>query len=143
MLGLGEAIRLVSVAHIGPASRTRGDEVTQLITTGPYGRLRNPLYVGNVLIWTGVGLVSGPVWAAAWFALMCVHYSLVVRWEESNLLTTLGEPYRAYLERVPRWLPTGPGGEGRSDLGRALRSERSTYLTLGAALALLALSRAL
>ena len=143
MLGAGEGLRLWGVGHIGPASRTRGEEVTQLVTGGPYGRCRNPLYVGNVLLWVGVGLFAGWAWALGWLGLLGLHYSLVVRWEEANLAARLGAPYRAYLERVPRWLPVGPGGEGAFDLARALKSERSTFLALAAVLAALGLSRAL
>ncbi|HJN73440.1 MAG TPA: isoprenylcysteine carboxylmethyltransferase family protein [Myxococcota bacterium] len=140
---LGEAIRLWAVGYIGPASRTRTSEVGQLVTVGPYGRLRNPLYAGNIIIWSGVGLVAGWYWALAWLVLMVVHYGLVVRWEEANLAPELGPEYRAYLERVPRWLPLGPGGAGTFDLVRALGSERSTFLALSAVGVALAISRVL
>lgn len=136
LIALGEAVRLWAVGHIGPASRTRGDDVTQLVTSGPYARLRNPLYAGNILLWVGVGFLAGGLWALAWLVLMVVHYGLVVRWEESNLGPRIGPAYRAYLERVPRWLPLGPGGGGGAyDLVVAIKSERSTFLALIAVLA--------
>ena len=129
MMLVGEGIRMWGVGHIGPRCRTRGDESWGLIDTGPYGRFRNPLYVGNIFLFVGVGAVCGPLWAALWAMLLSLHYTFIVRWEESNLCEKLGEPYRDYLRRVPRWLPLGPGGEGGHWEGRrALSSERSTLL---------------
>lgn len=135
----GEAIRLWAVGHIGPRSRTRGDDTWGVIDTGPYARVRNPLYLGNGLMFIGVGLACGPVWAAAWVALLGVHYSLVVRWEEANLSRQLGEPYLDYLARVPRWLPVGPARPGGEwDARGALRSERWTLTAIVVVYALLA-----
>ena len=43
---------------------------------------------------------------------LALHYTLIVRWEESNLRVKLGGPYVDYLAQVPRWLPLGPGKAG-------------------------------
>ena len=137
LIAAGEGVRLWGVGHIGPRSRTRGDDTWGLVDTGPYGRVRNPLYLGNLLLFTGVGALCGPHWAAAWAAALLLHYTLIVRWEESNLLRQLGPPYADYLRRVPRWLPLGPGAPGGGwDGAGALKSERST---LGAVVIILAL----
>lgn len=136
----GELIRLWAVGHIGPASRTRGDDATQLVRSGPYGRLRNPLYVGNILMWVGVGAMSGPVWAAIWAAGLAIHYGAIVRWEESNLAQQLGAPYVAYRRATPRWLPLGrPTSGGHWSGWVAVKSERSTLAALAAVLTLVAL----
>jgi len=125
----GEGLRLWGVAHIGPASRTRGDEVPRLVESGPFAWSRNPLYIGNLTMWSGLGLLAGrPVVAAIVVAVLAVHYGFVVAWEEQNLRARLGAPYDAYLHRVSRWI--GPWGstEGVADWAGALRSERSTLL---------------
>lgn len=141
----GLAIRLWGVAHIGPSSRTRGAEVVPLVSSGPYRFCRNPLYVGNIVAWTGVGLLAGRGWLAAVAALaMSVHYTLVVRWEEENLARKLGEPYVAYLARVPRW-PTGQvarASGGEPDWLAAVRGERSTWLAAAVVIALVLASAA-
>src|SRR3954470_18793655 len=41
----GEAVRLWAVHHIGTISRTRSDRLGPLVTTGPFGLMRNPLYL--------------------------------------------------------------------------------------------------
>lgn len=136
VIGAGEVVRLAAVGHIGLVSRTRGEAVGALVDTGPYARMRNPLYLGNILIYAGIGLTVRPE-AAVGVPLLMAYYALIVRWEEQNLERLLGAPYREYLRRVPRWFPTGSPRVGSWDARRALRSERSTLLALAAILALL------
>jgi len=104
---LGEAIRLWGVRHIGAISRTRSDRLGPLVDTGPFAFVRNPLYIGNVLMWAGFAFTARLVWLApVAFALLAVEYHFIVRWEEQLLVKRIGEPYRDYLTRVPRWLPS-------------------------------------
>lgn len=136
VLAAGEALRLWAVGHIGLPSRTRGADVGPLVDTGPYARTRNPLYLGNQLLFLGLGLVFWPG-ALVVTPLLALHYAFIVRWEEANLAERLGAPYRDYCARVPRWLPTGPGRAGGGwSAARALRSERTTLVLLGLVLGL-------
>ncbi len=137
ILATGEALRLLAVGHIGLPSRTRADDVGDLVRSGPYGWVRNPLYLGNLLLFGGLGTVLWPSAVVA-VPILVVYYQLIVRWEERNLAARLGEPYRRYLVEVPRWWPRAPlhPGEGSWSLARALRSERSTLLAIGAVIGL-------
>jgi protein-S-isoprenylcysteine O-methyltransferase Ste14 len=138
LVGPGEGLRLWGVAHIGSVSRTRGDGVGALIETGPFAWSRNPLYIGNLLLWSGVGLLAGrPIVAALVVVALAVHYRFVVAWEEENLRARLGAPYEAYAARVSRWIGGTRSAEGASDWAVAIRSERSTFLA--AAVVLVAL----
>lgn len=132
-MAVGEVVRLAAVGHIGLPSRTRGDTVAALVDTGPYARVRNPLYLGNLLLFAGLGVLLWP-WALLLVPALAVEYHLIVRWEEANLRARLGEPYLAYLARVPRWAPLGPPRPGTWSAARALRSERSTLLAIAAVL---------
>ncbi len=131
-LAVGLALRAWGVGHLGARSRTRDSATWELVRSGPFARVRNPLYLGNGLIWLGVGLVCGSTWVAAWALFLGVLSPLVVGWEEQHLAAALGDPYRRYLEEVPRWLPSkGPGGPpGRWSALEVLRGERSTWLAV-------------
>ena len=131
IIALGEALRLWAVGHIGRPSRTRGDDVSRLIDSGPYARARNPLYIGNLLIFAGLGTILWP-WVFVTVPLLALYYDRIVRWEEQNLGLQLGAPYLDYQTRVSRW---GFGGSASPSAGQwnareALRSERSTLLAL-------------
>ena len=118
---VGEGIRLWGVHHIGAISRTRSDRLGPLIDSGPFGWLRNPLYVGNIALWVGFALTARLVWLAPLvIVLLGLEYHAIVRWEETLLESRLGQAYRDYAARVPRWLPVlhhgGHGGRGGNDL---------------------------
>jgi len=147
----GEAIRLAAVHHIGAISRTRSERVGPLISSGPFGIVRNPLYVGNILLWVGFALTAHLVWAApVVFVLLLGEYHAIVRWEEHLLESRYGDAYRAYVTRVPRWIP-GPGGGGNSanantdardatapfSMAETLFSERGTLIAIGVGYVLL------
>ncbi len=138
VVALGQALRLASVGHIGRPSRTRDESVSRLVDTGPYALCRNPLYVGNALMWFGLGLLSGPLWGLLWLVWMALQYTAIVRWEEANLVDKLGDAYVDYLTRVPRWFPSGNPHPGSWSASRALSSERSTLIALVLVLALFA-----
>jgi len=115
---LGEAVRLWGVRHIGAVSRTRSDRLGPLVTTGPFAHVRNPLYIGNIALWIGFALTAQLVWLAAVAAvLLALEYHAIVRWEERLLEARVGDAYREYSSRVPRWVPR-TADSGRTGLQR-------------------------
>ena len=151
----GELIRLWSVRHIGVVSRTRSERLGPLIDTGPFAYVRNPLYIGNVLLWVGFAVTAGLLWLAPIVVVVLgIEYHWIVRWEEALLTARLGERYRSYLGRVPRWIPR-QGGRAADSCGQAsgadadrpggwpgtaaeiLFSERGTLIAIGAGYLLL------
>ena len=76
-----------------------------LITSGPYGFSRNPLYLGgNVFIFFGAALSLGS--PAALF-ITAIHIPLVdlfIRREERQLERQFGEAWIRYKDRVRRWI---------------------------------------
>ena len=112
LTALGEGLRFWAVRHIGVISRTRSERLGPLISTGPFALVRNPIYIANILIWAGFTLTAQLAWLAPIVALLLfVEYNAIVRWEETLLESRIGEAYREYCARVPRWLPTGNRGE--------------------------------
>ena len=102
----GEIMRVWAVRHIGVISRTRSDRLGPLITTGPFGYVRNPLYIGNLFLWIGFTVSAGRLWLVPVVGvLLGVEYHAIVRWEEGLLEARMGNAYREYARKVPRWLP--------------------------------------
>ena len=136
---IGELVRLAGVAAAGSVTRRRSRAVQRLVTYGIFSWLRNPLYVGNLLIWVGFVIGSGVTWfLPVAIVLFAIEYTLIVRYEEGVLESIFGTEYVAYKQRTPRWLPMPPdsAASGEHDWGEALRSELSTfaqYAALGAA----------
>jgi protein-S-isoprenylcysteine O-methyltransferase Ste14 len=76
--------------------------------TGPYFFVRNPIYLGNILLCLGCVVVSELLWFVPIAFFYCFGiYSLVVRYEEGHLSEKYGEPYRQFMLEVPRWFPKG------------------------------------
>jgi len=77
-----------------------------LTTGGPYHLVRNPLYIGNILICTSAMFFAKLPWAAPFIFAWCfVVYSIVARYEEGWLAELYGPPAERYLQEVPRWFP--------------------------------------
>jgi len=99
---LGLFLRIWSQMHL----HYRLKEHKVLTMTGPYARVRNPIYMGNTLILVGTTLIAELMWFAPVMLLVCMlTYSLTVRYEERHLSEKYGEPYREFLTQVPRWVP--------------------------------------
>jgi protein-S-isoprenylcysteine O-methyltransferase Ste14 len=107
----GELLRLWAVHHIGVISRTRSDRLGPLISTGPFAFVRNPLYLGNIVLWVGFAVSAHLVWLVPIFIVtLALEYHAIVRWEEELLLARRQDEYLAYARRVPRWIPSFAGG---------------------------------
>jgi protein-S-isoprenylcysteine O-methyltransferase Ste14 len=139
IIAIGEAVRLAGVAAAGTVTRRRSRNVQRLVTYGIFSWVRNPLYVGNFLVWMGFAVISGVLWflpvAAVIFA---IEYSLIVRYEEGVLESIFGAEYLTYKQRTPRWFPRPPAAKdsGEHHWGEAWRSEVSTLLQYVALVAL-------
>ena len=139
MVVLGESIRLWAVGYAGSATRTRHVGAPSLITSGPYGGVRNPLYVGNFILSLGLCIMAWawmPHMIGIFLAAFGLQYGLIVSLEEESLRKIFGEEYDAYLAAVPRFLPRltsySVGTPTPYDFTAALRSERRTFQSTAA-----------
>jgi protein-S-isoprenylcysteine O-methyltransferase Ste14 len=132
---IGEGIRLAGVAAAGTVTRRRSRDVQRLVTYGIFAWVRNPLYVGNFLIWMGFVVISGVLWfLPIALVIFAIEYTLIVAYEEGVLESIFGREYLEYKETAPRWIPRPPSraGAGPHDWAEAWRSEISTFLQYGA-----------
>ena len=144
----GELIRLYGVSFIGAVSRTRSHSVGQkLVTGGPFRYVRNPLYVGNFFLSTGISIYGGVGWFVLFaMAMTAFQYHCIVQFEEKLLGDIFGDEYKEYCTTVPRWLPKKMPSldniEWPRDVGIAFRSERKTFAAIAVmVLALMLLSK--
>jgi protein-S-isoprenylcysteine O-methyltransferase Ste14 len=140
----GECIRLAGVAAAGTVTRRRSRTVQRLVTYGIFAWVRNPLYVGNFLIWMGFTIISGVLWFLPLaIVIFAIEYSLIVRYEEGVLESIFGAEYLAYKQTTARWIPRPPASRepGEHDWGEAWRSEVSTFLQYAALTVLFALKQ--
>ena len=76
-----------------------------LVVDGIYRRTRNPLYLGTTLVYLGLGVAAGSLWASGLVVplLWVINVGVVAR-EERYLERKFGDAYRAYKARVRRWV---------------------------------------
>jgi protein-S-isoprenylcysteine O-methyltransferase Ste14 len=85
------------------------DPPKELVVTGFYRYVRNPIYIGVMLIFLAHFLWFG-YWKLLLYAvlsLLGVHFFIVL-YEEPALKRRFGAAYEEYLKRVPRWIPRFP-----------------------------------
>ena len=95
----GSAYLGTGIVHAGGM---RGDE---LMAVGPYRYVRNPLYIGTFLHTLALSLLMSPSGAIVSIVLVGLFQLRLIGAEEDFLTAKLGEPYVAYLGRVPRLIP--------------------------------------
>lgn len=132
----GELIRLWAVSWAGSETRTTGKVGgTYLVINGPYAHVRNPLYVGNILIYFGLGIMSFalfPYLQIIALVFFVFQYYEIIKEEEGFLREKFGNDFTEYYKNVPRIFPrlTPYKKEGveqpEYDIKKGLRSERRT-----------------
>jgi protein-S-isoprenylcysteine O-methyltransferase Ste14 len=99
------------------------DPPRQLVTTGPYAFVANPMQLATALVLLSWGLVVGNLWMIAAVAVTIAYSAGVATWDETrDLGGRFGEPWMEYRRAVQQWLPrwkpfiaqAGDGGSPRS-----------------------------
>ncbi len=131
---VGELIRFWGVGYAGGETRTTGPVGgSKLVTNGPYAYVRNPLYLGNMLMYLGFGVMSMalfPYFQIIGLIYFFIQYYLIVTLEEDYLSRAFPDEYALYIKHVPRFIPRLKRYEFASnfkfDIKEALRSEKRT-----------------
>lgn len=115
---LGETLRIIAVgfSFTGASGRETFLRADALNTTGIYAIVRNPLYIGNFFMFTGIVIVFSNVFAVLVFTLFLIlQYYFIILSEEDFLKKKCGESYETYCSQVKRILPTFKNYKGNQN----------------------------
>lgn len=135
----GEAVRFWAAGHLL--------KTQELVTSGPYRFTRNPLYLGRLLILTGIGVACTLPFGINWILLATGYVVFFLyylprkeRVEPARLRELHGEAFDRYFRAVPalfpRWSPYAAGSAGGWSSDRMLRN-REHWMIVGLALVFL------
>ena len=140
---IGELLRIWTVGYAGGSTRaTTLGAARDLVTTGPYSRMRNPLYLGNLLISISICIIANVLWLTPILVIgYLIQYLPIIAVEEAYLLESCGSVYETYKEHVPRFLPQFRSYQSPSahdfSLTRAFKSEKRTLTAIIVVIAVL------
>ena len=98
---LGELIQIWASAHL--------QKNVEVVMSGPYAWVRNPMYLGRFLVGLGLALLTWRWWLVVPYVVIFWLYAHArVLGEEQRLGERFGEEYQAYRGAVRRWLPLPP-----------------------------------
>lgn len=133
---IGELIRYWGVSWAGSETRTTtGVGGSNLIISGPFAHVRNPLYIGNILMYLGLGIMSYalfPYLQVVAILFFLFQYYLIVGEEEEFLNKKFGTNYEIYKNNVPSFFPRISAYHNESliqpkvDFKKGLKSETRT-----------------
>ena len=114
--GMGAAAVLVGLpllaenlwrfASVGRGTPSPLMPTESLVTSGAYRFVRNPMYVGAVLVVLGQAVMFASLTALLYGgALACAFHLMVLLYEEPTLMNRYGAEYARYCQGVPRWIP--------------------------------------
>lgn len=97
----GEVIQIWASAHLR--------KNVEVIMSGPYAWVRNPMYLGRFFVGLGLTALTWRWWLVLPYVVIFWLYAQArVLGEERRLRERFGEEYQAYCRAVRRWLPTPP-----------------------------------
>ncbi len=109
MLGFVTRVMVVGYTPSNTSGRNtkEGQVADSLNTTGLYSLVRNPLYLGNYLMWFGISMLTENLWFVLLFSMVFwVYYERIVFAEEQFLRVKFGEAFLSWSSNTPPFLPS-------------------------------------
>ncbi|SEG28651.1 Phospholipid methyltransferase [Bosea lathyri] len=103
---IGACIAIISQRYMGASWRIGAaeGEIGAIVESGPFAISRNPVFVGQAILFIGLLIVLPSLIQAGLTLALMVAIRLQVAIEERVLAATLGQSYRDYQGRVRRWI---------------------------------------
>lgn len=105
---IGQLIRglTIGLAYIVRGGKEGKPYAEGLVTEGIFNHCRNPLYVGNIFMLLGIGILANSlVYVVIVIPVFLFIYQAIVIAEENFLRGNFGEEYDEYCRKVNRWFP--------------------------------------
>ena len=144
---IGAFFRFWGISYAGSETRTTGAVGgSYLIISGAFAFVRNPLYLGNLFMYVGIGVMSMalfPYLHIVAFLFFYWQYRTIIAEEESYLLKTFGKQFEDYKAAVPRFIPRFTPYKNAEveqpplNLKGAVRSETRTWQAFSSVIVLL------
>ncbi|MCE7748432.1 MAG: isoprenylcysteine carboxylmethyltransferase family protein [Candidatus Heimdallarchaeota archaeon] len=76
----------------------------EVITTGVFKYVRHPMYLGAILLFLGLNVITLSLASLGLFVIIVIFYEYIARYEEKLLIANFGEDYENYKTATRRWL---------------------------------------
>ena len=97
---------IVDFTRRGKGTLAPWDPPVNLLVTGPYTHVRNPMITGVALLLVAEALLLHSLLIAAWaVTFFLINAAYIPKKEEPGLERRFGRDYELYRENVPRWIP--------------------------------------
>ena len=133
----GLLLRILTVGFVpeGTSGRnTKSQVAKELNTTGMYSVVRNPLYLGNFIIWLGLSMFVRIWWLSLIIILIFwIYYERIIFAEEEFLRSKFGSSYLKWAEKTPVFIPKFYQWQSPSysfSLRTALKGEYSGFFAI-------------
>jgi len=136
IIAFGEFLRFWGVSYAGGETRTRNVGASALVTQGPFAFVRNPLYLGNILMYFGISIMSNSLFPFLQLIVpvfFFIQYLFIIKEEESFLREKFREKYEDFFNSVNRFMPkTSPyelskQSKVKQNNSAAITSEKRTF----------------
>lgn len=102
---LAAAVFVLAVLVINASHKVVHEGRDRLITTGAFRLVRHPLYLGSMLAYLALVLLTFSLISAGLFTGIFCFYNFLASFEENVMAQKFGAEYQLYKSRTGRWLP--------------------------------------
>ena len=76
-----------------------------VMSTGAFRLVRHPLYLGSILFYLCLTVLTDSLAALAMLVVIFMFYDYIARYEERLLVERFGDDYRRYRQKTGKWIP--------------------------------------
>ncbi|MDX1707552.1 MAG: isoprenylcysteine carboxylmethyltransferase family protein [Desulfobacterales bacterium] len=78
---------------------------SRIISTGAFGYVRHPLYLGSILVYLGLTVSTASLFCLVLLPVIALFYNYIAGYEEKRMEAKFGQAYIAYRLHTGKWLP--------------------------------------